>query len=50
MEFLSSLGTTTIIISTAIVVVTIALTMGAFSSKNHFPVEGKVRAPFLSSP
>ncbi|KAB5569989.1 hypothetical protein GE09DRAFT_958018 [Coniochaeta sp. 2T2.1] len=41
MEFLSNFSTTTIVISTAVLAVTIAFTMGAFFSKNRFPVEGR---------
>lgn len=45
MELLQNHNTSTLVISAAVLAVALAFTMGAFSSKNHMPVEGKVRRP-----
>lgn len=41
MDLLQNTSATTLVISTALLAATVAYTMGAFSSKNHMPVEGK---------
>lgn len=50
MEFLQNLNIYALVILTLVLASSLAFAMGAFSSKNHMPVEGRVRIflPYLS--